>query len=1023
MDLLRRLAEAARRGRRYRPTTLWSWNDRLEPDELRRQIREMARGGLGGHVMHAARGLGETYLGPQWMEAVRTAIDEGARTGVALWLSDEDTGPSGSCSGRVYAGRQAFRQKYLVVEPITSEGWEPSESTVAVFVGKTDGRGEFTDLSRVLQPRAVCGRTPGKGEMFLHFVYRLGENVDVFSREATQAFLKQTHQRYHETVGGEFGRAIRGIFTAEPHYAGAGHRVPWSPHLLRYFQRTCDYDLLDHLPELFYPVGDYRKTRFDFFETVTRLFLLAWTMPVYQWCDRHGLRLAGHLMGEDTMLEQVQYLGAAMPHYEYMHVPGVDLPGRVGPGPVAVKQAASVAAQVGRERVLGEVFAGAGWGLTLDQMRFLVEWQFALGVDQVCTHQASLSLRGLRKRDYPPSLHYHQPWWPSYHLWNAYVASLAAMLTAGKPVVGVLVLHPISSAWADYSPLDPGPVKDLDRALARLVSFLLGIHVDFHFGDELVLERQAGVNRGELVVGACRYHTVIVPDATNLRKSTLALLKRLKKSGGTILFAGRVPECVDGEPTKAPADLAKRCQRLDLGTQRGRTALRRALKPDLQVLNANGKDATAILAQWRQVEADHVFFFVNTDAERTVRARLRLPVAGTPLVLDPASGESRPARARPRKQGMTLSHTFPPRGSLLLLVRPEKATEAPAAVPPRRPEGRHVLKGRWRIRRLDPNVLVLDTARWRTDENPYADPMPLVDVQQALMQRDGQQPVTLRFEFTCGLSDPSARRFGLVLEAPASYELWYNRMRTPLNDAGPFWDAAFRRIDVSRYVRQGENVIELRRPWQTDPRRRDLLTGRAGGWAVRTVAPRVELEPVYLVGDFAVDFPSGTRRGEGGSRWMKGAPRLVDEPDRLKGTDLLRAGYPFFTGRLVLEREVTLPRAPQEAAVLELPSFKAVTATVVVNGHEAGTVWRCPGEVSVDGLLDKGRNHLAVILTTGLRNLLGPHHHADGELAWVPPQAFACRQGWLGHAPPHACEPQAYNVIDFGLDAEPVLRY
>jgi len=1023
MDLLRRFAEAARRGREYRPTTLWSWNDRLEPDEVRRQIREMARGGLGGHFMHARRGLRETYLGPQWMEAVRNAIDEGAHTGVTPWLYDEDAWPSGSCSGRVYAGREAFRQKYLVVEPITGEAWEPSEGTVAVFVGQTDGRGNYTALRRVPQPRAVCGRTPGRNEIFLHFVYRLGDHVDVFSREATEAFLKQTHERYQETVGGEFGRAIPGIFTDEPQYAGAGHRVPWSPHLVRYFQRTCDYDLLDHLPELFYPVGDYRKTRFDFFETVTRLFLLAWTMPIYQWCDRHGLRLTGHVMGEDTLLDQVRWVGAAMPHYEYMHVPGVDLLGRAAPSPLAVKQAASVAAQAGRDRVLSESFAGAGWALTLDDMRFLAEWQFALGVNLMCTHLASLSLRGVRKRDYPPSLHCHQPWWPHYHLWNEYMASLAAVLTAGEPVVDVLVIHPISSAWAAYSPIDTGPVKDLDQALARLVDFLLGVHVDFHFGDELVLERQASVTKGKLVVGACRYHTVVVPDATNLRKSTLAVLKRLKKSGGTILFAGRVPECVDGEPSEAPADLAKRCKRADVGTRRGRTALRRALGPDLQVLDANGKDATAIVAQWRQVGEDHVFFFVNTDARRKVRARVRVPVSGTPLVLDPASGEYRPAKARPRKQGMTLSHTFPPRGSLLLVVRQQDAPEVLVSGPPKRPGRRHVLKGRWRIRRLDPNVLVLDTARWRTDDEPYSDPMPVIDIQQELMRRDRQQPVTLKFEFTCNVSDLSTRRFGLVLEDPASHEMWYNEMRTPLNDGGFYWDAAFRRVDVTRYVRDGRNVIELRRPWQMDLRRRDLLTGRAGGWGVRTAAPDTELEAVYLVGDFAVDFPDGTRQGDRGSRWMRGQPRLVDEPDRLTGTDLVRAGYPFFTGRLVLEREVTLQHAPREGAVLELPSFMAVTATVVVNGHEAGTVWRCPAEVSVNGLLEKGRNHLAITLTTGLRNLLGPHHHADGELVWVPPQAFACRQGWLGRAPTHPCEPDAYNVINFGLDAEPVLRY
>ena len=55
MDLLRRFREAGHKSRSLRPTTFWSWNDKLDPEEVRRQIREMARGGLGGHVMHARR--------------------------------------------------------------------------------------------------------------------------------------------------------------------------------------------------------------------------------------------------------------------------------------------------------------------------------------------------------------------------------------------------------------------------------------------------------------------------------------------------------------------------------------------------------------------------------------------------------------------------------------------------------------------------------------------------------------------------------------------------------------------------------------------------------------------------------------------------------------------------------------------------------------------------------------------------------------------------------------------------------
>jgi len=1023
MDLLRRFAEAAHRGTEFRPLALWAWNDRLDPEEIRRQIREMARGGLGGHIMAARRGLEAAYLGPEWMEAVRTAIDEGRHTGVEPWLFDAFGGPSGSCAGRVYAGRDLFRQKYLVVEEIGGGSWEPSESTVAVFVATRDGSGGYTAFRRVSQPRAVCGKSPGRGQAFVHFAYRTGENVDVFSRQATQEFLKLTCERYQETVGGEFGRTVPGILTDEPQYIGGNHRVPWSPHLVRYFHRTCDYDLLDHLPELFYPVGAYRKTRFDFYETVTRLFLLAWTMPVYQWCDRHGLRLTGHMAGEETMLAQVQASGAVMPHYEYMHIPGIGMPGRRPHHAVMVKQASSAAAQLGRERVLGLSFRGAGWGVTLDAMRFQAEWQIALGVNMIATHLAALSLRGVRKRDYPPSLHYHQPWWPHYHLWNEYLAAEASLLSAGRPRTDVLVVHPIASAWAEYSPLDTGPVKDLDQTLEDLVAFLLGAHIDFHFGDELTLERKARVSKGHLEVGPCCYRAVVVPDATNLRHSTLTLLKRLKRSGGTIVFAGRVPEYVDGEPSEEPARLAKSCTRADARKPAGRTRLKSALAPRLAVVGQGNRDATSIFAQWRTVEDDHVFFFLNTDEAKRVRARLRLPVAGVPLVLDPASGDYEPVPARSRKDGMTVSHTFPPRGSLLLVVRPAGSAEARPSPPSKPPRRCTALSGRWRVRRIDPNALVLDRAQWRTDEGEYSEVMHVLDIQHELVRRGRSQPVTVRYEFDCGVSDLEGHRFALVLENPQACELWYNGMRTPLVDAGPYWDAAFRRADLTRYVRPGRNVIELRRSWQIEPRTRDLLMGRAAGWDGRTVAAESEVEAVYLVGDFGVAFPEGTSQANLGSRWMRGRPKLVDESDRLTGTDLVRAGYPFFTGRLVLEREVTLRNEPRENAVLELPGFHAAAITVLVNGHEAGTAWRSPGCVPLGGLLEKGRNHVALVLTTSLRNLLGPHHHENGELEMVEPKDFACRYGTNGRGPGRGCMAEAWNVVDFGLDADPVLRY
>lgn len=84
---------------RFRGAPFWSWNARLEPDELRRQIRVFKDMGFGGFFMHARVGLDTPYLGPEWFSCVRVCVDEAKRLGMNAWLYDEDRWPSGFAGG------------------------------------------------------------------------------------------------------------------------------------------------------------------------------------------------------------------------------------------------------------------------------------------------------------------------------------------------------------------------------------------------------------------------------------------------------------------------------------------------------------------------------------------------------------------------------------------------------------------------------------------------------------------------------------------------------------------------------------------------------------------------------------------------------------------------------------------------------------------------------------------------------------------------------------------------------------
>ena len=54
----------------YASMPFWSWNDKLEEEELRRQIQDMKRLGMSGFFMHARCGLETDYMSDEWFDCI-----------------------------------------------------------------------------------------------------------------------------------------------------------------------------------------------------------------------------------------------------------------------------------------------------------------------------------------------------------------------------------------------------------------------------------------------------------------------------------------------------------------------------------------------------------------------------------------------------------------------------------------------------------------------------------------------------------------------------------------------------------------------------------------------------------------------------------------------------------------------------------------------------------------------------------------------------------------------------------------
>ncbi len=400
----------------YREVPFWSWNDDLDPQELVRQIELMDQAGWGGFFMHSRVGLKTPYMGARWMECIRASTAAARQRGMGAWIYDEDKWPSGYAGGLSTAANPAYRARYLVCK-VDNRPALLAERIATFTAREIDG--QLVDFRQDDHPHLVADQD--RIVQFYPLVMPLGQEtfndyayLDLLNPEAVQAFLASTHQAYADALPEELGKTIPGIFTDEPCYIFRlpGERptftfIPWTSGFEDYFKTLNGYDLLPHLPALFFDgFQDSPAYRYDFYRTLSRRFLESYTRPISAWCKQHGVAYTGHYMAEDTLLEQMHWTGGVMPHYPYMDIPGIDKLWRLVNGycgmVATVKQLDSVVCQLEKPRALCENYGGAGPDNAHTGRKWIGDWSFVLGITFNNPHLSLYSLRGERKTRLAP---------------------------------------------------------------------------------------------------------------------------------------------------------------------------------------------------------------------------------------------------------------------------------------------------------------------------------------------------------------------------------------------------------------------------------------------------------------------------------------------------------------------------------------------------------------------------------------------------------------------------------------------
>ncbi len=1008
----------------YRGKPFWSWNGKLDREELLRQIRVIQEMGFGGHFMHSRTGLATEYLGKTWFDLINACADESEKLGLESWLYDEDRWPSGTAGGMV-TSEPRFQLKFLRCRPLPGEEFTWDDGLVAAFVCDLNGM-DFSNGERITAEtpsEALAGRTvlafsteaQEKSSFYNGQTY-----LDTMNREGTERFIELTHEQYKAHCGDRLGTSIKGIFTDEPHRGAlmSGFSVsnedntwlvPWTYTVFEEFKRRFGYDLVARLPELFLRLDGepVSPVKWHYVELLQQLFIENWAKPCEDWCRENKLILTGHYLHEDCLTAQVAMCGSIMRYYEHMEYPGIDLLTENNKNFWVAKQLDSAARQVGQYWRLSELDGCTGWQMPFAGHKAIGDWQALFGINLRCPHLSWYTMEGEAKRDFPASIFHQSPWYREYALVEEYFARIAVVMSEGTPACDLLVLNPVESVaarihpeWANVLAARDEAVVALETAYTELFHTLAGAQLDWDYGDEEMMGRLGSVAADvpALQVGKGRYKAVVVSGLSTIRSTTLGLLDAFAAAGGTVIFAGDPPKYVDALPSDRAEKLAARCVRV-AGNREGLVdRCEAAVGRHVSVTDASGAFAGEIFCQVRHAGEDTYVMALNTNREEGFNGvTVRIKAEGFVEEWKAATGERYAIEAVAKNGFLEFSEDFVPGGEHLYVVRPERDSVIPTRTALTVTESIPV-EGPYAYTLGEPNVLVLDFAAYQIDGGEWRAEKEVLKVDQAvrdaveLPHRGGDmlQPwfvakkgydvrarVALRFTFNVDVLPEGP--VDLMMEAPDAFAITINGTVIPSDSAKGWWiDQCFKLLPLpdGRLV-QGENVIEI-----------------ATGFHEAT-----NLEALYLVGNFGVDLDGKTRT-------------MVARPERVGATDLVGQHLPFYSGPVSYTLKAARKPADGERIFLTVPDFEGACFKVSAPNHAPIVVGWHPYEADVtEWLKDNDELRIEVVLTR--RNLFGPLHQLPRKVAGYGPGNFISDgPGWSDD----------YVLYPAGLLAAPVLE-
>ncbi len=995
----------------YRGTPFWAWNNQLNKNLLLKEIGQLKEMGMGGAHIHCRVGLDTPYLSEEFFEYVAACKEEMKRQGMLCWLYDEDRWPSGSAGGLVTKEKQ-YRSRFLVFSPL---GYEEKEEEVFMAAAKPvrsknqkllgtykivlDQNGYMTAYEKIDNPAQednhiweayleISGDTP----WFNDQAY-----VNTLDKKAIDRFIAVTHEKYYEKMKEDFGSVIPCIFTDEPQ---TSHKeqlrnpfeekpmiLPFTDDFEETFRKRFGLSVLEHLPELIWeqPEGKLSQIRYYYHVHVCERFSEAFGDNVGKWCEEHQIALTGHMMNEWTLYSQTLAIGEVMRPMKNFSLPGVDMlcDSREFS---TVKQAQSIAHQMGREGVMSEIYGVTGWDFDFRKHKLAGDWQAALGVTVRVPHLSWVSMEGEAKRDYPASIGYQSPWNKEYSYIEDHFARLNTAMTRGKAKVSIGVIHPIESYWLYWGNKEQTALvrMELDKNFENLIEWMLFGLIDFDFISESVLSEETYINcSNRFFMGDMHYDVIVVPECYTLRSTTLIQLEEFKRNGGNVIFMGSKPNYLDAAESSKPGIFADTCTQIPFQNK----ALLETLEPyreiDISVKTMEGDDLSKMKHKETGNRTENMFYQMREDGEDkwlflchvnkpknehiTYMEELRITIKGEyqPTVYETLTGKTYQLMPEYKNGTTILTYYCSVHDSLLLKLSPRKKEAEGRKMVCHLTQEKEYLPEPESFELEEENVYLLDMAEYSFDEGEWKKEEEILRIDNLFRQKLGYplrmealaQPwvnqkeskkvhkLGLRFHI---LSEIQMEGCMLAMENPKEAGICWNGKEVVNNVCGWYVDESIKKIALPR-LENGINILEISIPF----------------------GAKVNVEWCYLLGKFGVQV-LGRRK------------KIIELPEKIYFGDFTRQGLPFYAGNLTYE----IPFDCAEGNLcIETSHYIGALVQAEIDGRKIGNIAFAPYRLEC-GKIKKG-THILRLKIFGTRiNAFGAVHNADVAETWYGPNLW-----------------------------------